>query len=147
MFPQIGKPKEQVSERAFNARQNNVLQMLESLAANKQAEVEERPAEPMAPPKGMAPPQESAGQKPMQAPQGQDADLLQLQQELRAAAFDEEGNFKAPPVKGYWRMMLERINENDPYKRGRDWRDEAIEKFREAEAALDEAEASSHGRV
>lgn len=150
MFSQPARKNSEPSELAFKARQKNVLGILQGLAQKNQEQVDMEAGQPTPAkekPKGSKAKkgQESwlKGLSEQGAPQQQQhVPLPQVEAELDAVAFDEEGNFKPPPYKGYWLEMLEKINANDPYKTGRDWRDEAIEKFRAAEAALDEAEAS-----
>ncbi len=115
-----------VSDRAFQARQKNVLEMLNQIAnENKNKPVEQQPNDMYSQP-----------EQPRSVP------LAEVKQRVHMDAFDEQGNFKRPPIPGYWLGMLESINQADSTKRGRDWRDDAIDTFRQTRQFLDEMEAS-----
>ena len=121
------------SPRAMKARESNAYNLIKQIAMERQGE-QEKPAKQERSVKQEAVQQE----QPMQ----EFIPYEQVETDINRMAFDEEGNFKQPPYEGYWLNTLETITKNDPYKQGPDWRDDAIKKFREARAELDQLEAS-----
>ena len=122
---QLGLPQ---NDRAFQARQNNTIEIINQLVKKNQENHTNETIQPIE--------QTGISQQQNYLP------MNEIKARIDVDAFDENGNFKKPPVKGYWLGMLEKINFADPYKQGRDWRDETIETFKATHAILDEIEAS-----
>lgn len=140
--------QESYSPRAAKARENNTLEILRSLSQGRspyEAPQEgsgvqaETPAIPTELPSGGNQVEKSIDYLLSQPPE-------QMLQYMQAQAFDEEGNFKMPPTPDYWLNVLERINKTDPTKQGRDWRDDAIDRFKKVKTKLDQIKASMGGQ-
>ena len=119
--------QEPTSNRAMEARQKNTMEILNKIIEQNQQTKPDPTIQAIA--------------QPIDAQEAY-VPAQQIQQRIEADAYDENGNFKQPPVEGYWLGMLESINVSDPFKHGRDWRDEAIDTFKATRMLLNEMEAS-----
>ena len=108
------------------AREDNTFQILNEIAKQSKS-TKESFGQPMV---------EQSPQRIKNQPQP-----LPRPEEMDAMAFDKEGNFIKPPIEGFWLGVLERLNKNDPYKQGKDWRDEAITKLKSVKMELNAMKA------
>lgn len=138
------------SPRQYQARHNNVLNILSSLVKNPQEQVAQRP--PIPPPMiGTLPP--SPGGAPQAMPEAAPQPWGDMPAQQYEPPVDTDSivsgvpeDFQAPPIKGYWLQRLEENVRNDPSKKGPDWRDEAIMRFRRVRERLDRMEEELNRR-